>query len=264
MKRIQIIKIGGEILDDVLRLDAFLKELACFSSPFVLVHGGGRKATGLASKLGVPQKMVDGRRITDGETLDIATMVYAGLINKQLVARLQALGTDAIGLSGADMNCIQASIRDKALMDYGFVGDLGSDSVKSSRFQMLLEAGLIPVVCAITHDKNGQLLNTNADTIACAIAIALSLFYEVQLNYCFGKNGVLGNPADEQSLIPHLSQTEYLRLKCTGSIHSGMIPKLDNAFKALQEGVKAVRIGEAGAIRHLVQNNKHYGTELSV
>ncbi len=264
MKRIQIIKIGGQILDDAVRLDNFLKELSLFSSPFILVHGGGRKATELASKLGVPQKMVDGRRITDGETLDIATMVYAGLINKQLVAGLQALGTDAIGLSGADMNCIQASIRDKARMDYGFVGDLGCDSVNSSRFRMLLEAGLIPVVCAITHDKNAQLLNTNADTIASSIAIALSLFYEVQLNYCFEKNGVLGNLEDELSLIPLLYQSEYIRLKGTGSIHSGMIPKLDNAFKALQDGVKAVKIGEASAIRHLVQNNKHYGTKLSV
>jgi len=263
MKALHIIKIGGKVIDSDTDLKRFLGQLASLSSPFILIHGGGQMATRLAEQMGIPQQLVEGRRITDESTLKVATMVYAGLINKQLVASLQAQGVDAIGLSGADMNCVSATLRQKGGIDYGFAGDLNPGSVNGQKFQALLEQGFIPVVCAITHDGKGQLLNTNADTLASSIASAMSPYYSVQLNYFFEKQGVLRDAGDERSIIPVLGKEEYLHLKNTGSIHSGMIPKLDNAFRAMQDGVSRVIIADAQALPHIIQNTTHHGTELS-
>jgi len=262
MKKLHIIKIGGRVIEDDLAMKKFLLETSNLPGPYILVHGGGSMATEMARKVGIPQQMVEGRRITDAETLRITVMVYAGWINKQLVAGLQSMGTDAIGLSGADMNCISASLRKKEGVDYGFAGDLNGKSVNGERFKSFLEMGLTPVVCAITHDGEGQLLNTNADTLASAIAAQMSRFYKVQLNYCFEKQGVMRDIRDEQSVIPLLTMSEYSHLKNSGNIHSGMIPKLDNAFLALQKGVEKVIIAEAGAIENIIQNKPHHGTEL--
>jgi acetylglutamate kinase len=264
MNKLQVIKIGGRVIEDESSMNKFIREIANLSDPCILVHGGGSMTTELALKLKIPQQLVEGRRVTDADTLKIAVMVYAGWINKQLVAGLQAMGTDAIGLSGADMNCISSTLRKKEGVDYGFAGDLNEKSVNGERFKSLLEIGFTPVVCSITHDGKGQLLNTNADTLASAIASEMSRFCEVQLNYCFEKQGVMRDMTDKGSVIPQLTKSEYSHLKNSGCIHSGMIPKLDNAFLALEKGVEKVIIAEAGAIENIIQNKPHHGTELSI
>ena len=262
MEKLQIIKIGGQVIESESILESFLKDLAGIQDKMIVVHGGGKLTTQLAQKLGVEQQLVDGRRITDAETLKIATMVYAGLINKQLVVRLQSLGKDALGLSGTDLNCIQTVLRKKGDTDYGFAGDLFAKSINTSKFQTLLEMGCTPVVCSITHDGKGQLLNTNADTLASGLAVALSPFYEIQLNYCFEKSGVMLNPEDDTTVFDNLSVLEYKGLKEKGIIHSGMIPKLDNAFDALSMGVSGIIIGHSGKIKQMIAKKDHHGTEL--
>jgi acetylglutamate kinase len=243
MDKLLVIKIGGNIIDDEARLHAFLRLFSSVEGYKILVHGGGKLATRMAEQLEIPQQVVEGRRITDAETLKIVTMVYAGLVNKQVVARLQSFDCNAIGLTGADGDAILAHKRKHAVMDYGFVGDV--DAINTNLVTTLLSKNLTPVFAPITHDQQGQLLNTNADTIAQELARALTANYEVTLVYSFEKKGVLMNAEDENSVIPLINRSSYLSLKSSGKVFAGMIPKLDNAFNALDSGVNAVIIGKA-------------------
>jgi len=245
-----VVKIGGNIIDDDAKLAAFLSSFAALKGKKILVHGGGKLATRLAEEMKVPQQMVDGRRITDAGTLKIVTMVYAGYINKNIVAQLQAHGSNAIGLSGADGNAIQAHKRVHPTLDYGFVGDV--DSVNAPFLKSLLEQDLAIVLAPITHDKQGLLLNTNADTIAQEAAKGLSGHYDVQLIYSFEKSGVLLDANDDSTVIASITPTYYQQLKAEQKIFAGMIPKLDNAFAALNSGVKKVIIGKAEQLQQLI------------
>ncbi|OON69285.1 acetylglutamate kinase [Hymenobacter sp. CRA2] len=242
---LKVFKIGGGVLDDEAQLQRFVQEFGRVQGRKVLVHGGGKGASQMLKDLGIEPQMVQGRRITDAATLDVVTMFYAGKTNKQLVAALQAAGTNALGLSGADGNVIRAVKRPVKDIDYGFVGDLPENSVNATLLSTLLETGLTPVLCAITHDGHGQLLNTNADTIASTVARALAAAYEVELHFCFEKDGVLGDLNDESSVIPQIGPEQYQQLKTEGVIAAGMIPKLDNAFAALEAGVEKVVIEHA-------------------
>lgn len=245
-----IIKISGNIIDDEQRLDAFLKQFAQLEGKKILVHGGGKLATKMADQLAIPQQMIDGRRITDAETLRIVTMVYAGYINKNIVAKLQSMGIDALGLTGADGNAMLAHKRKHATIDYGYVGDI--DTVNATLFSQLLAQNNTVIVAPITHDGKGQLLNTNADTIAQEIAKALSSNYQTNLVYSFEKKGVLLDVDDESSVISLLEKNNYQSLKAAGKIFAGMIPKLDNAFAAIEAGVSKVIIGQAEELTLLV------------
>lgn len=242
---VTIYKIGGGIIDDATELRKFLELLAQVPGPKVLVHGGGKGASTMMRELGLTPQLINGRRVTDAATLDIVTMFYAGKTNKQVVAELQSLGINALGLSGADGNVIKGTKRPVKDIDYGFVGDLVPASVNAGLLQQLLSAGLVPVLCPIIHDGQGQLLNTNADTIASAVAVALAGAYKVKLHYCFEKNGVLRDVADDQSVIPKINSATYAELKQQGIIADGMLPKLENAFAALNQGVSQVIIGHA-------------------
>ncbi len=245
MKKLKIIKIGGGIIDDVPSLHQFLQLFAQIDGPKMLMHGGGKGANEMLKALGIAPQMVNGRRITDGPTLDIVTMFYAGKINKAIVAGLQKNGVNALGMSGADGNVIQAVRRPVRDIDYGFVGDLTPVSVDDKILIGLLNLGLTPVLCPVTHDGHGQLLNTNADTIAAAVAVALSQQFTVELHYCFEKNGVLRDVSDDNSVILKINEAYYAQLKEAGIIADGMIPKLDNSFGALRQGVDKVIIGHA-------------------
>ena len=261
MRDLFVIKIGGNIIDDETKLSLFLKQFASVEGRKVLVHGGGKLATKLADQLGVQQQMIEGRRITDAETLKIVTMVYAGYINKNIVAQLQALNCNAIGLTGADANLLQAKKRKHASIDYGFVGDVDSASFPAGSWQALLEEGFTPVMAPITHNGQGQLLNTNADTIAQEIAKGLGAEYNVKLVYSFEKSGVLLDTNDEGSVINKLNKTYYSELREKGLIFAGMIPKLDNAFTAIDSGVQKVIIGKAEELNELITGAK--GTSLT-
>ncbi|SHO60109.1 acetylglutamate kinase [Algoriphagus zhangzhouensis] len=241
--KISIIKIGGNVIDFPEKLDEFLGQFAKFPGHKILVHGGGIMASRFGESLGVMPEMVDGRRITDKDTLDIVTMVYAGLINKNIIAKLQALHVNGIGMSGADGNIIRSKKRPVKGIDYGFVGDI--QEVNTDLIKHLLSADLVPVLSAITHDKKGQLLNTNADSIASALATSLAKEHQVNLYFCFNKSGVLLDEKNENSIIPRINEDIYAELRKENVIHSGMIPKLDNAFEALQKGVHNVWIGKA-------------------
>ncbi len=258
MSVLNIIKIGGNVIDNPEQLEEFLEKFSALPGRKILVHGGGKIATRMASDMGIEAKMVEGRRITDAAMLDVVTMVYAGLTNKNLVASLQKYNCNAIGLCGADANVIKAVKRPVKEIDYGFVGDILADSIDSLAIKKLLEAEFIPVFSAITHNGNGQLLNTNADTIASSLAVALSKLYEVSLIYCFDKNGVLLDVNDEQSVIETIRSVDFERLKDSKTIHDGMIPKLYNAFEAISKGVSNVYIGHANNL-HLFQQRK-FGT----
>ncbi len=245
MKQLYIIKIGGNVIDNEPKLEKFLADFAKLEGLKILIHGGGKTATDMAEKLGVKQKMIDGRRVTDAKTLEVATMVYGGLINKKIVSRLQALGCNALGLSGADANILPAVRRSAKEVDFGFVGDLDGTLLQTTALKSFLDNCLTPVIAPLTHDGRGQLLNTNADSIASALAIALAKHYEVILNYCFEKKGVLSDVKKESSVIPKISEDEYTELKTKGKVINGMIPKLDTAFSALKKGVSSVVIGHA-------------------
>ena len=238
-----IIKVGGKIVEEEDSLRSLLKDFSRIAGGKILVHGGGKTATALAEKLGIETKMVDGRRITDAETLKVATMVYAGLVNKTIVAGLQALGNNAIGLSGADLDIIRAVKRPVGAVDYGYVGDI--NWVNAQAIAELLDNGAIPVLAPITHDGKGSLLNTNADTIASEVATSLSSRYEVRLIFCFEKHGVLLNEADDKSVIPEIDPVLFEELKAKGTISGGMIPKLENGFNALRRGVSMVVVTNA-------------------
>jgi len=244
--QLTIVKVGGQVIEEPDSLNALLTDFSKIAGYKMLIHGGGRTATDLAKKLGVESKMVNGRRITDEETLKIVTMVYAGLVNKQMVAQLQSLLVDAVGLTGADMNIILARKRPVTDVDYGFVGDI--KQVNARILADLLNQGYTPVLAPLTHDGEGNLLNTNADTIAAETARALAYDFNVRLIYCFEKKGVLMNENDESSVIPILDSELYQQYKDAGIIKDGMIPKLDNAFRALAAGVKEVIITSASGM----------------
>lgn len=258
--RLLVVKIGGNIVDDEKSLHDFLEKFSALKGKKILVHGGGKIATRLAGELGVESKLVEGRRITDEAMLRVVTMVYAGLSNKQIVAQLQALGTDAIGMTGADANSIKCIKRPVKEMDYGFVGDMMHDSVNTASLKKLIDAGFVPVFSAITHNGQGQLLNTNADTIASALAVGLSEQYETSLVYCFEKKGVLRDVENENSVIKEIASVDFERLKGEGVIMDGMIPKLKNAFDAIDKGVDEVYIGQADEL-HFLQT-KSFGTRM--
>lgn len=243
---IHVIKIGGGVLENEAHRDAFLRQFAAIEGPKVLVHGGGRLATTMADRLGVQTQMIDGRRVTDQETLNIVTMVYGGLVNKQVVAQLQTMGVNAIGLTGVDggwMRSVKRPIKNG--IDYGYVGDV--TEVNGFYLRMLIGMGLTPVIAPITYSAEGLLLNTNADTVASMTAISLEP--DVQLTFCFEKAGVLSNPDDESSLIPRITRESYTQLKADGIISGGMIPKIDNAFAAIEHGVQSVRITHASNLQ---------------
>ena len=243
---IQVIKIGGGVLENEAQRDAFLRQFAAIEGPKVLVHGGGRLATTMAERLGVETQMIDGRRVTDKETLDIVTMVYGGLVNKQVVAQLQTMGVNAIGMTGVDggwMKSVKRPIKNG--IDYGYVGDV--IEVKGAHLQRLLDNGLTPVIAPITYSAEGLLLNTNADTVASQTAISLAP--DVHLTFCFEKTGVLSNPDDESSLIARITPESYTQLKADGIVSGGMIPKIDNAFAAIEHGVQSVRITHASNLQ---------------
>ena len=242
MKTLKIVKIGGNIIDDSIALDDFLMEFAKISSPKILVHGGGKLATRLANKLGVKVNKVDGRRITDADTLEIITQVYAGKINKNIVAKMQAQRCNALGFTGADGNTIVAVKRPVKEIDFGFVGDIVH--VNTEVLEALLQRGVTPVFCAITHDEKGQLLNTNADTIAAELAIGLAQRFSTELYYCFEKNGVLTNVNDQNSVITHIDSAMYTALIKNKIVSEGMLPKTANGFHALKNGVFKVCMGK--------------------
>ena len=241
-ERLSIVKIGGNIVDNAEALKAFLADFQRLEGRKLLVHGGGVMASKMASQLGIETKMVQGRRITDGETLKLVTMVYAGWINKSMVASLQQIGCNAIGLSGADANVIPSVRRSPEPVDFGFVGDPDPEKINTAFLSQLIESKATPILCAITHDGHGSLLNTNADTIAYSVATALSKQYKTSLYYCFEKEGVLRDLNDPLSLIPSMNKAECDKYKLQGIIADGMIPKLDNSFRAIENGVSRVII----------------------
>ena len=254
---IQVIKIGGGVLENEAQRDAFLRQFAAIEGPKVLVHGGGRLATTMAERLGVETHMIDGRRVTDKETLDIVMMVYGGLVNKQVVAQLQTMGVNAIGMTGADggwMRSVKRPIKNG--IDYGYVGDV--TEVNGAHLRTLLDNGLTPVIAPITYSAEGLLLNTNADTVASQTAVGLvesrKLNVEgrganVQLTFCFEKAGVLRDADDESTLIPRITRESYKQLLADGIVSGGMIPKIDNAFAAIEHGVQSVRITHASNLQ---------------
>jgi acetylglutamate kinase len=262
MKNLFIIKVGGNVIDDSERLNNFLLDFSHIRGNKILIHGGGKTASNLSQKLGIEPLMVKGRRVTDEETLKVVTMVYAGLINKNVVATLQANNCNAIGLSGPDANIIPAQKRGRGEVDYGYAGDILKGQIKVPVLRTLIELGLTPVIAPITHDGKGNLLNTNADTIASELASAFAPNYHVQLIYCFDKKGVLKDLNNDKSLISNMNSEDYEEYKKQGKIHQGMIPKLDNAFEALEKGVKSVRICNASQLLNLINSPEHIGTEL--
>ena len=246
MEKLSIIKIGGNIIEDDASLSTFLKLFSKVEGKKILVHGGGKRATAMASKLGITSQMVHGRRITDAETLEVITMVYGGLVNKNIVAQLQALQVDAIGLTGADISSITSEKRPVKEIDFGFVGDV--KKVASNSINKLIKADFTPVFCAITHDGNGQLLNTNADTITSQVAIGMSKIYETSIYYCFELNGVLKDINDKNSVVKDINSKTYQTLIKEGMIADGMLPKLENCFDALHNGVHRVNMGNTSML----------------
>ncbi len=252
-QKLFIIKIGGNVIDSPEACSNFLGSLAQMDGLKILVHGGGKIATQIAASLQIETQMVEGRRVTDKPMLDVVTMVYGGLVNKNLVAQLQSLGVNAIGMSGADGGIIRAVKRPVKTIDYGYVGDI--EAVNGLAVKKLVENGFTPVIAPLTYASNGQLLNTNADTMASSMAVAMSAFYETNLIYCFEKMGVLSDPEDDDSVIPTLTKELYEQYKSEGVIYKGMIPKLDNAFSALSDGVDKVVICHANNLLNAVSNN---------
>lgn len=245
-EKLTVIKVGGKIVEEEASLNELLNDFAAIEGRKVLVHGGGRSATRIATLLGIESQMVNGRRITDAETLKVVTMVYGGLVNKSIVAGLQSRGVNALGLTGADMNVIRSVKRPVKDVDYGFVGDV--EKVDASLLSDLIHKGVVPVMAPLTHDGEGHMLNTNADTIAGETAKALAQIFDVTLVYCFEKKGVLRNENDDESVIPHITRAEFEQYVADGVIQGGMIPKLENSFEAINAGVSEVVITLASAI----------------
>ena len=246
-ERLTIVKVGGAVVEDEAQLAQLLKDFSAIEGRKVLVHGGGRRATQVAASLGIESKMVNGRRITDADMLSVVTMVYGGLVNKNLVARLQANGVNALGLTGADINVIRSHKRPlKDGIDFGFVGDV--DTADGQMLSRFIEAGITPVMAPLTHDGKGNILNTNADTIASETAKALAPYYDVTLIFSFEKKGVLSNPSDDESVIPTITHADFIKYKADGTISGGMLPKIENALAAIDAGVYRVIITLATAI----------------
>ena len=252
--RITVVKIGGNVIDDPAALKRFVAEFAALPGAKILVHGGGKVATRLAGKLELEVRMVEGRRITDKGMLDVVTMVYAGLLNKQIVAALQAAGCNAMGLSGADGNAVTARRRSPEPIDYGFVGDI--ERVDAGLLRRLFEGGITPVFSAIMHDGRGTLLNCNADSVASAVALGAAEVAPTELVFCFEKAGVLRNADDETSLIPRITAESYAELRASGVVSRGMIPKIENALKAVDNGVRRV------VIKHAANLSNDLGTAI--
>lgn len=251
MERLFIIKIGGNVIDEEKALLSFLKDFATIDRKKILVHGGGKIATKIGEQLGIQSKYTEGRRITDDATIDLVTMVYGGLVNKKIVAQLQSFDCSAIGLTGADGNIIPALKRPVKDIDFGWVGDVESGKLKIESLKLLLEGGLVPVFAPLTHDGRGHILNTNADTVASSLAVALSGYYEVRLIYCFEKKGILENVDDDNTVINLISKPIYQQLLSEQKLFAGILPKIDNAFAAIDAGVKEVLVGDA---KDLLQN----------
>ena len=245
--QLTVVKIGGNVIDDAIALGSFLKDFAAIQGAKILVHGGGKLATRTAESLGISAVFHEGRRITDAPMLEVAVMTYAGWINKSITAALQGFGSNAMGFTGADGNLILSKKRTNPAVDFGFVGDVVS--VNTELLKTLLLQDVVPVFCAVTHDGNGQLLNTNADTIASTLAVGCTGYFDAKLLYCFEKKGVLLDVNDEDSVIKTLTFEAYRNLKEQGAIHSGMLPKLENCFNALNEGVKQIGIGSPAMIK---------------
>lgn len=260
-QKLYVIKIGGSLIDKELELNKFLEKFASIKAPKILVHGGGKLASKLAKKLNISQKMVEGRRVTDRETLDIVTMVYAGKINKNMVAQLQNFACNAIGFSGADGNLIKSKKRINSEINFGFVGDVEKESVNLNLLKNILNLNLTPVFSAITHDKKGNLLNTNADSVASVLAQALSENFEVELLYCFDKDGILDDINNPNSLIKTLNKKEYLELMAAKKLNEGILPKLKNAFLALDNNVKKVVLMNETKLESQI-NQQNDGTEI--
>ncbi|TXI34796.1 MAG: acetylglutamate kinase [Niabella sp.] len=263
-KNLYIIKIGGNVIDNTEALQSFLKDFAAVEGLKILVHGGGKIATKIGDQLGVPSKYIKGRRITDDDTIDIVTMVYGGLVNKKIVAQLQHFGCNAIGLTGADANIIPATKRalkviDGETVDFGWVGDVDIHTLKANNIKLLIDAGFAPIFAPLTHDSQGHILNTNADTIASSLAVVLSKYFRVRLMYCFEKKGVLEDVNDNSSVIRNINKTKYQQLLKENKLFEGILPKIDNAFVAIDAGVSQVLIGDA---KDLLQNtgNENEGT----
>jgi acetylglutamate kinase len=244
MNKLFVIKIGGNVLDDPGTLDGFLRDFASVQEAKILIHGGGKIATNLGNRLGIESRYVGGRRITDGATIDLVTMVYGGLVNKQLVAKLQHLGCNALGVTGADGNLMRATRRPVREIDYGWVGDIRPEDVNTPLLHLLLSQNTVPVFAPLTHEA-GKILNTNADTIASVLAVALSRYFEVRLIFCFEKEGVLRDVSDDASVIHHLPRSLFEELLSSHALADGILPKLENAYAAIGAGVKEVLIGKA-------------------
>lgn len=244
--KLTIIKVGGKIVEEDISLRQLLHDFSRIEGHKILVHGGGRSATKLSEKLGIESKMVDGRRITDKDTLAVVTMVYGGLVNKNIIAGLQSLNVNALGLTGADMDVIRSEKRPVKEIDYGYVGDV--KEVKSDVLKLLIDQKIVPILAPLTHDGKGNLLNTNADTIASEVAQAMTQYYDVSLVYCFEKKGVLMDEKDDNSVISKLNKVDFEKYKKEGIIQGGMLPKLDNAFRSIEKGVSEVVITEASQI----------------
>jgi acetylglutamate kinase len=258
MEKLFVIKIGGNVIDDEKSLKTFLTTFASINAKKILIHGGGKIATTIGEQLNIKSNYIAGRRITDAATIDLVTMVYGGLINKKIVAQLQALQCNAIGLSGADANIISAAKRPitNQGIDFGYVGDIDEKKINIQNFRTLLNASFVPVIAPLTHDGEGQLLNTNADTIASSISISLSTIYDIRLIYCFEKMGVLQNINDESSSIKILTKQIYQQFKNQNILYDGILPKIDNAFNAIQNGVKEVLIGHSNdLLKNISENN---------
>ena len=261
-QKLYIIKVGGNVIDDAEKLNTFLKELSTITAKKILVHGGGKIATSIGNKLGIVSKYIDGRRITDDETIDLVTMVYGGMVNKKIVAKLQSFHCNAIGITGADANLIPAKKREVTEVDYGWAGDIENNKINIATWKLFLENGLIPVVAPLTHDTKGNMLNTNADTIASSIAVRLSDDFEVKLIFCFEKNGVLSDVNDENSVIANINPEKFASLKKTNKLFAGILPKIDNSFEAINKGVNEVVIGNSSQLCLLI--NGSGGTKLSM
>ena len=262
MEKLFVIKVGGNVIDDVDKLSSFLKDFSKIPDKKILVHGGGKIATSIGNKLGIVSKYIDGRRVTDDETIDLVTMVYGGMVNKKIVALLQSYHCNAIGITGADANLIPAKKREVTELDYGWAGDIENDKINTRNWKLFLENGLTPVVAPLPHDTKGNMLNTNADTIASSIAVRLSDHFEVKLIFCFEKNGVLSDVNDENSVIPNINPQKFELLKKTNKLFAGMLPKIDNSFDAIDKGVNKVVIGNSSQLSSLIKGTA--GTKLSM
>ena len=261
---LSIVKIGGNVIDNETLLKSFIHEFSKIKGLKILVHGGGKLASEISSSMGVIPEMIEGRRITNAATLEIVTMVYAGLINKRIVALLQSNNCNAIGLSGADANILPASKRDVGSIDYGFVGDINQSELNNNNLKVLLQNGFVPVIAPITHDTKGQLLNTNADTIASCLGVSLSDTFRVKLYYCFELKGVLQDIKNENSLIELITPEIFLQLKASQTISKGMIPKISNALEAIKNGVNCVYIGHVNYLNKMMADDVNAGTKITV